>query len=136
MKQTGLHNKHMFKRSFEHIFTQIFRHMLKQVFKHFCTYKSTLIFLHTMTRLMFKHIITSIFHVIDHVYNYDFTFTLLKPNLDSFNPTTKCAYVNTMYARFCCHSPTQPQLELELDLIMGKNPPTTPPELLRHFQAS
>jgi hypothetical protein len=27
-----------------------------------------------------------------------------------------------------CHSPTQPQHELELDLIMGRNPPpTTPP---------
>ena len=27
----------------------------------------------------------------------------------------------------CCHSPTQPQLELALDLIMGRNPPTHPP---------
>ena len=26
-----------------------------------------------------------------------------------------------------CHSPTQPQLELELDLIMGRKPPPTPP---------
>ena len=26
-----------------------------------------------------------------------------------------------------CHSPTQPQLELVLDLIMGRKPPTTPP---------
>jgi hypothetical protein len=25
---------------------------------------------------------------------------------------------------FCCHSPTQPQHELELELIMGRNPPT------------
>jgi hypothetical protein len=25
-----------------------------------------------------------------------------------------------------CHSPTQPQLELELDLIMGRNPPHHP----------
>ena len=33
-----------------------------------------------------------------------------------------------------CHSPTQPQHELELDLIMGRNP--TPQELLRHFQAT
>jgi hypothetical protein len=30
------------------------------------------------------------------------------------------------YFRYC-HSPTQPQLELELDLIMGRKPPTTPP---------
>ena len=42
----------------------------------------------------------------------------------------------------CCHSPTQPQLELELDLIMGRKPPHHPPhhpptqELLRHFQAT
>ena len=40
-----------------------------------------------------------------------------------------------------CHSPTQPQHELELDLIMGRNPPPTtthPPtqELLRQFQAT
>ena len=34
-----------------------------------------------------------------------------------------------------CHSLTQPQHELELDLIMGRNPPTTQ-ELLRHFQAT
>jgi hypothetical protein len=33
-----------------------------------------------------------------------------------------------------CHSPTQPQLELEPDLIMGRKPPTQ--ELLRHFQAT
>ena len=26
-----------------------------------------------------------------------------------------------------CHSPTQPQLELELDLIMGRKPPPPPP---------
>jgi hypothetical protein len=26
-----------------------------------------------------------------------------------------------------CHSPTQPQLELELDLIMGRKPPTHQP---------
>jgi hypothetical protein len=26
----------------------------------------------------------------------------------------------------CCHSPTQPQLEMELDLIMGRKPPTPP----------
>ena len=26
--------------------------------------------------------------------------------------------------KYFCHSPTQPQLELELDLIMGRNPPT------------
>ena len=32
-------------------------------------------------------------------------------------------------AEQCCHSPTQPQLELELDLIMGRKPPppTHPP---------
>ena len=39
-----------------------------------------------------------------------------------------------------CHSPTQPQHELEHDLIMGRKQPTHPPtttkELLRHFQAS
>ena len=35
-----------------------------------------------------------------------------------------------------CHSPTQPQLELVLDLIMGRNPPTHHQELLRHFQAT
>jgi hypothetical protein len=38
-----------------------------------------------------------------------------------------------------CHSPTQPQLELELDLIMGRNPLPTHPthqELLRHFQTT
>jgi hypothetical protein len=39
-----------------------------------------------------------------------------------------------------CHIPTQPQLELELDLIMGRNPPhPNPPthqERLRHFQAT
>ena len=39
-----------------------------------------------------------------------------------------------------CHSPTQPQHELEVDLIMGRKPPTptNPPhqELLRHFQAT
>jgi hypothetical protein len=29
-----------------------------------------------------------------------------------------------------CHSPTQPQLELELDLIMGRNPP---PPTTRNF---
>ena len=37
------------------------------------------------------------------------------------------------------HRPTQPQHELELDLIMGRNPPTNPPhpqELLMHFQAT
>jgi hypothetical protein len=34
----------------------------------------------------------------------------------------------------CCHSPTQPQPELELDLIMGRNPPpTTHQELLRNL---
>jgi hypothetical protein len=26
----------------------------------------------------------------------------------------------------CCHNPTQPQLELEHDLIMGRNPPPPP----------
>ena len=38
----------------------------------------------------------------------------------------------------CCHSPTQPQLELEWDFKMGRKPPTTPPhhKLLRHFQAT
>ena len=30
-------------------------------------------------------------------------------------------------ARKYCHSPTQPQLELVFDLIMGRDPPTTPP---------
>ena len=36
-----------------------------------------------------------------------------------------------------CHSPTQPQLELELDLIMGRKPPPHHhQELLRHFQAT
>ena len=38
-----------------------------------------------------------------------------------------------------CHSPTQPQLELELNLIMGRNPPPPHPttqELLRHFQTT
>ena len=30
------------------------------------------------------------------------------------------------YFRYFCHGPTQPQLELELDLIMGRNPPTPP----------
>ena len=37
-----------------------------------------------------------------------------------------------------CHSPTQPQLELVLDLIMGRNQPPHHPtqELLRHFQAT
>ena len=40
--------------------------------------------------------------------------------------------------RTYCHSPTQPQLELVLDLIMGRKPPPTHPtqELLRHFQAT
>ena len=35
-----------------------------------------------------------------------------------------------------CHSPTQPQHELEPDLIMGMNPPPPPThqEVLRHFQ--
>jgi hypothetical protein len=39
---------------------------------------------------------------------------------------------------FMSHSPTQPQLELKLDLIMGRKPPptTTTQELLRHFQAT
>ena len=30
-----------------------------------------------------------------------------------------------------CHSQTQPQHELELDLIMGRNPPPTPPGTFR-----
>ena len=35
-------------------------------------------------------------------------------------------------------SPTQPQHDLELDLIMGRNPthPPQPQELVRHFQAT
>ena len=34
-------------------------------------------------------------------------------------------HVQTECCRFkdCCHSPTQPQHELELDFIMGRNPP-------------
>ena len=39
-----------------------------------------------------------------------------------------------MYDEFYnCHSPTQPQLELELDLIMGRNPP--PPYHTGTFKA-
>ena len=34
----------------------------------------------------------------------------------------------------CCHSPTQHQHELELDLILGRNPPTTPPN--RNFNGT
>ena len=34
-----------------------------------------------------------------------------------------------------CHSPTQPQLELVLDLIMGRKPPTTPPPPPGTFKA-
>ena len=52
----------------------------------------------------------------------------------------KFLHVQTECCRFkdCCHSPTQPQHELELDFIMGRNPPPThpPQELLRHFQAT
>jgi hypothetical protein len=32
-----------------------------------------------------------------------------------------------------CHSPTQPQLELEFDLIMGRKPPTHHPTPHRNF---
>jgi hypothetical protein len=32
-------------------------------------------------------------------------------------------YLLEFISHLCCHSPTQPQLELELDLIMGR-PPT------------
>jgi hypothetical protein len=39
-------------------------------------------------------------------------------------PTIKCnaqQYTRRIFGK--CHGPTQPQLELELDLIMGRNPP-------------
>ena len=45
---------------------------------------------------------------------------------------SKCAEINSkrevkqVLDIINCHSPTQPQLELELDLIMGRNPPTPP----------
>ena len=38
-----------------------------------------------------------------------------------FNNLSKKGHVTN------CHSPTQPQHELVLDLIMGRNPPTPPP---------
>ena len=39
----------------------------------------------------------------------------------------ECKHVSKHGCNQCvnCHSPTQPQLELELDLIMGRNPPPT-----------
>jgi hypothetical protein len=37
-----------------------------------------------------------------------------------------CIRKSNKYLFFCCHSPTQPQLEFELDLLMGRKPPTPP----------
>ena len=42
-----------------------------------------------------------------------------------FNSNTSIE--ETKHFLFYCHSPTQPQDELELDLIMGRNPPHPPP---------
>ena len=37
--------------------------------------------------------------------------------------TKKILFFYLAYKYINCHSPTQPQLELVLDLIMGRNPP-------------
>ena len=43
------------------------------------------------------------------------------------------AQLRLMY--WYCHSPTQPQLELVLDLIMGRNPPHQPTHPTGTFKA-
>ena len=47
---------------------------------------------------------------------------IILESMKSMNSQSKS--INSMKTN--CHSPTQPQLELELDLIMGRKPPPHP----------
>ena len=49
----------------------------------------------------------------------------------SFSAKGKESSLINSTATFNCHSPTQPQLELELDLIMGRKPPPHPTQELK-----